>query len=177
MSVRKLRLGTMGICLDKNHLDVVQRGIETITGDGHHIFIISDNTPGKEKIIESHASTNGVAEQPLDKYKNTVVLLVEPTFTTEDQEKDIVLRAASKIGCKYDFRNILGKILKWSKLDTAEKFICSELVAYAWYLIRKFMGKEPKAVSPNDILRDVVYSNILKWNRFFLADYYAGNVK
>lgn len=171
-----MKLATIGICLDKDRLDFLQTGIEKVTGDGHHAFLVSDNTLGQEKIIESHANIGGVVEQPLLKYRDTVVLMLEPTWLTEEQVQDIVFRAASKIGCKYDFRNIVGHLLKWYTLNNEERFICSELVAYAYLLHVQFLGRDPRAVSPSDIRRHCVYLNTEPWNRFLLSDYYKGKI-
>jgi len=168
---------TIGICLDKKKYNWVSSKIEVITGDGHHVFMVVDGTLGKEKIIESHMNIGGVRVQNLSKYNNnTIVLMAEPTFLTSKDEDVIIQRAMDKVGCKYDVTNIMGKLFK-TKWDKKEKFICSELIAYAWLEYYKFLGKEPKTVTPHDFVRDVVYLNTLDWNRFLLSQYNLGIVE
>jgi len=177
MFQKKIKLCTIGVCLDKTKYNWISSKIEVITGDGHHVFMVVDNTPGKEVIIESHMNIGGVNLQPLSKYEgNTTVLLAEPLFLTPYKEKKIIERAKEKIGCKYDVKNIMGKLFK-TKWDILEKFICSELVAYAWEPYYKFLGKEPRHSTPNDFVRDFSYLNIKEWNKFLLSQLRDGTVK
>ena len=73
---------SIGLCLDKKKLSALEFGIEKFTGDAHHAFIVTDNTPGEEMIIESHIHT-GVIQNLLADYKDYMVLMLEPTFLTK----------------------------------------------------------------------------------------------
>lgn len=156
--------------MDKKRLSIVQIGVEMITGDAHHVFMVVNNRRHREEVIESHIHT-GVVIRPLSDYKDKIVLIIEPMFLTGLQEEAIIKDTIEHLGEKYDTKNLLSHIFRVS-WDSENCWTCSELVAHGWLNVLRFLAKDPKKVSPNDILRFILYVNKYKFNRYMIEELY-----
>ena len=158
--MKRINKCSVGICLDKRKMSPVEFGIEKFTGDAHHVFMVVDNTFSGEMVIEAHIHT-GVHIRPLSDYKDGVVLIAEPTFLSLEEESLILEEILEHDGEKYDTKNVFSHIFR-TKWDSPDGWTCSELVAHGYSPILRFLAKDSKRVSPNDILRYVTFINYLK---------------
>ena len=153
------RAGSIGIVIDDYTLNFAETAIEFFTGDGKHTFCIHDNNTITEALVKE-----GVIWGTLDKYLDgkSKCLICEPSarYFSDKFIQQVCTKWREDIGLKYDKLNILGKIFRNSRvLNSTERRICSEHTASGYFPKHLFLEKIPAAVSPNDILRDVMYTN------------------
>ena len=157
------RRGSFGIVIDDYTFSTAEWVIEKYTGDGHHVFCYHG-----EGVISEALVKEGVVWGKIDKYfdgKSCVLMCVpSPNYFSDEILSVVCSRWADDIGKKYDKLNILGKMFRrCSIFNLKEMRICSEHLAYGYKDIYSFLGKSVEDVSPNDILRDIIYC---KNNRF-----------
>ena len=151
---------TIGIVVDDFTFNWLEKPIEKLTGDGHHVFCCINGI----ECTEAHIGS-GVTIQPIDKYRDgkSSVLMAEPLFLTDKQRSIVLKRWNDDIGKKYDKLNLLAtKIRLFRRFIKDERRICSEHLAYGYNGFYNFNNKFYKHVTPNDILKDVVYGNSFK---------------
>ncbi|MDB6066050.1 MAG: hypothetical protein JWR26_2258 [Pedosphaera sp.] len=142
----------------------------------HTFVVIGDN-----ECIEAHID-EGVARVPLSKYLNDPgcrIFFRKPRGWTPALGQRIAATAASKLGCKYDTRliaaeaaahTVVGHWLNrvfgsWPNhlvsrvLDRPDRWICSELVAYALQQQPELQGLgvlrfPPDTIDPQELFED-----------------------
>ncbi len=145
-----------------------------------HALIVID----KDTCIEADANSKKVIEAPLSKYfddKNKMISFRKPREVNEVIANEIVELAKSKIGCAYEYAQIVGHVGKalpginqFNKathnvfvdiisclIDNKDKFICSELAAYSlkhaksWnYRNKGILSRFSTHVNPQELFED-----------------------
>ena len=150
----EFRHGSIGLVIDDMSFNWFETMVETFTNDCYHSYCIH-----KRGVITEALIKEGVVKGHISKYydKKSVSLILVPRKECfyDDVLDDICVKWMKDVGKQYDCGNILGNPIFNSK----EKRICSEHTAQGYKLYHKFLEKEPQDVSPNCILRDVLYTN------------------
>lgn len=145
----------------------------------HALIVISE-----DMCIEADANSKQVIEAPLSKYfddKNKIISFRKPREMNEIIANEIINLAKSKIGCGYEYAQIIGHIGKalpginqFNKIthnlivdiisclvDNKDKFICSELAAYSlkhaksWaYRNKGILARLTTRVNPQELFED-----------------------
>ena len=145
-----------------------------------HALIVID----KDMCIEADANSKKVIEAPLSKYfddKNKIISFRKPREINEIIADEIVNLAKSKIGCAYEYAQIIGHVGKalpgisqFNKvthnflvdiiscfIDNKDKFICSELAAYSlkhansWnYRNKGILSRFSTRINPQELFED-----------------------
>lgn len=145
-----------------------------------HALIVID----KDTCIEADANSRKVIVAPLSKYfddKNKIISFRKPREINEVIADEIVKLAKAKIGCAYEYAQIIGHVGKalpginqFNKvthnffvdivsclIDNKDKFICSELVAYSlkhaksWgYRNKGILSRFSTRVNPQELFED-----------------------
>lgn len=113
-------------------------------------------------IISESLFKEGVVKGTLDKYydKKSAVLMCEPTSRfTNMRLENVVSRWGTEVGKDYNYWGCLGIPFKIAKrISPKNRRKCSGHTAFGYSLNKNlFWGKDPYEVSPNDVLRFVVY--------------------
>ncbi len=151
-----------------------------------HVLVVT----GENTCIEADAQSNKVIESPLTKYFNDnerIISFRKPRNLTENAAIEIAALAKSKLGCGYEYAQIVGHLGKalpgikqFNKLthnffvdiisciiDNKDKFICSELAAYSlkhaqsWeYRNKGILSRITTRVNPQELFEDrVIFSD------------------
>lgn len=151
-----MRIGTLLLLInDKN--SVLDDAIKLFSGGKAHTACYV----GNDEVFEMNCP-KGAIIRPLSDYKvkRFNVLIAEPLFLTASQCDLIAiqLRSYVKEGIKYDYKGILGQLLRIpNKFNDKERMYCSEAVGYAYKDIADylFMELEPEEQTPSDQAYDV----------------------
>lgn len=147
----------------------------------HALIVVSENT-----CVEADAFSKKVIEAPLSKYfddPNEVIFFRKPKDLNDVVADEIATLARSKIGCKYEYAEILGHlgkslpgISRFNRIthnffvdilscviDNKNKFICSELAAYSlkyaksWeYGNKGILSRLTTRINPQELFEDKV---------------------
>ena len=151
-----------------------------------HVLIVT----GENTCIEADAPSRKVIESPLTKYfddEKRIISFRKPRNLTDIAANEIAALAKSKVGCGYEYAQIVGHLGKslpgikqFNKLthnffvdiiscliDNKDKFICSELAAYSlkharsWeYRNKGILSRLTTRVNPQELFEDrVIFSD------------------
>ena len=141
-------------------------------GNGAHTFCVIDSNKGIFEMLVRQ----GAVISDLDKYDNSnyTILMAKPKFLSHSQKLGVCAQLKNMVsrGVKYDYKGILGQLLKVPyKFNARERYYCSEAVALAyWDVVRySFCGYEPMIVTPADMEYDVRTRQDM-WELSFLRD-------
>ncbi len=145
----------------------------------HALIVVS-----KDTCVEADANSKKVIEAPLSKYfdnENKIISFRKPKESDDVVAGEIVELAKSKIGCGYEYAEILGHLGKslpginqFNKftynvfvdmisclIDNKDKFICSELTAYSLkyaqsrsYGNKGILSRITTRVNPQELFED-----------------------
>jgi len=162
--------------------DIISEGIAYFSDaetdiDVSHTLLVT----GKNECIEAHIK-NGVVVSTLSKYFNDPdcqIFFKKPVWLTHEIADRMVETAEEQVGCEYDTPLITAQALQGSflgrlinkvfdgsvdrfvsdKLDSDNKWICSELVAYILdsqpeYKDKGILAKPDNTINPQELFDD-----------------------
>ncbi len=194
--------GYIGFSYNDN--SVIAKGIAHFTGwqrmsdlYATHVLIVT----GENSCIEADAFHNCVKEGPLQHYfdqPHCQIFFRQPQGLNNEIAEGIVQVLRPEIGKKYDFKSILTQTLSGSffgrlcdrllqgkledklseKLNNPEKWICSELAAYALdeqpqYQDQGILKRPNATISPQELFEDSVIFE--PWKDGIFTQFYHGN--
>jgi hypothetical protein len=167
---RVMRNGSILIQIDDSGFDAFEKIVEKCTGgDGHHTMNYIGNGMVTEALLNE-----GVVMSPIEKHINDtdkMILVLEPRDSKfSDIAIDLVVeRWKNDIGKKYDKWSAVAKYIPlFRKYCSQSKLICSEHTARGYENLHNFMKLDPEDVTPNDILKDQLYTCFAEFRPFWL---------
>lgn len=146
-------IGTIGIVINDKK-SMLDNTIEMCSGgQGGHAFCFV----GKGMVFEMNMPKGAILKELGDyMVKHKTVLMAVPLFIGKPDSKAIAaqLKDMAKDNVKYDYRGILGQLLRLPKfINNKKRYYCSEAIAEVYEIVTgyRFMGLDSSIVTPHDM--------------------------